>query len=210
MKLEDIKIGMKVVPIDKSVCTCFNQWRKFPRECPQFFNEHGFLYVVDIRGQTVILGHEPNLMDGDYFKLADLQPYKEKEIKQAQTTIIYELQPHIVTYTSESSIDDYNEIFVKNIEVDREETRVIFNGNTTIAILDDGAKGIAKCDPNDKYDAQIGQGIAISRARIKQLEKRIKLLASRSVKKYATGGLIKWDNSTLARALSARKALKSQ
>jgi hypothetical protein len=55
--------------------------------------------------------------------------------------------------------------------------KVIYNGDATIVILADGTKGIAKRDPEDKYDIQIGHDIAFNRARIKQLQKENKQLA---------------------------------
>jgi hypothetical protein len=44
--------------------------------------------------------------------------------------------------------------------------RVIRNGKATIVILADGSKGVAKCSPDDEYDADKGLEIATLRAEI--------------------------------------------
>jgi len=56
--------------------------------------------------------------------------------------------------------------------------KTIHNGTTTIVILDDGSKGVAKLNPKDTFKAETGQGIAYYRAKIKQAENRLELLYS--------------------------------
>ncbi|MHB0943388.1 hypothetical protein ACYCSU_17200 [Paenibacillus sp. ALE1] len=55
----------------------------------------------------------------------------------------------------------------------RKGYKVVYNGDKTIVILSDGSKGIAKRNPNDPYNIQIGHDIAHARAIIKQQEKEI-------------------------------------
>lgn len=52
--------------------------------------------------------------------------------------------------------------------------KVIYNDDVTVVILEDGSKGIAKKNPEDTYDIQVGHDIAHARARIQQAEKQIK------------------------------------
>jgi hypothetical protein len=54
--------------------------------------------------------------------------------------------------------------------------KVITNGSTTIVILDDESKGIAKCLPNDEYDINKGVEIASTKALIKHYQKKLKKL----------------------------------
>lgn len=55
-------------------------------------------------------------------------------------------------------------------------TQLIFNNKVVIAILKDGNKGVAKCLEEDIYDKEKGIEIAITKAKIKQLNKKLKML----------------------------------
>lgn len=48
---------------------------------------------------------------------------------------------------------------------EKDVKKVIMNGKYIIVILENGAKGIAKCSPNDIFDKDIGFRIALKRAR---------------------------------------------
>jgi hypothetical protein len=87
---------------------------------------------------------------------------------------IYERQPRESTVYVRNRKGDL--ISVQTIHGKKSNYKVIYNGRTTIVILDDGNKGIAKCNPKDKYSIQIGHDIALNRATIKQLENEIKTL----------------------------------
>ncbi len=54
--------------------------------------------------------------------------------------------------------------------------KVYINKGTTVIILEDGSKGIAKCNPEDIYDINKGIDIAYKRACVKSIEKEIKKL----------------------------------
>ena len=54
--------------------------------------------------------------------------------------------------------------------------KVIHNNNATIVILDDGSKGISKCCLLDEYDKLKGIKIAYIRAKMKSLQKELKVL----------------------------------
>lgn len=71
----------------------------------------------------------------------------------------------------------------KNIEIDTAKFRTKFkkiglafrNQNATIVLLNDGTKGVAKCDPaHDEYDEYIGVCLAYARAVLKQENREYK------------------------------------
>ena len=76
------------------------------------------------------------------------------------------------TYTWSDGVIDFDSKMVQS-----DSMRIIFNGTTTIAILSDGSKGIAKLSPDDTYDQQKGVDISITKANIKSLQKQLKKLA---------------------------------
>lgn len=88
--------------------------------------------------------------------------------------VTYELQPYIGIWKAISNKD--NKVDVLTTNVDKFSCKVIYNGNTTIVILDDGSKGISKCLPDDKYDRDKGRDIAYYRALMKSYEKQLKKL----------------------------------
>ncbi len=65
--------------------------------------------------------------------------------------------------------------FVTNdlLIVREEKARIIFNGDATIVVLEDGSKGVAKCVPSDIYDTDFGIQLAYKRAKIISLQKEI-------------------------------------
>jgi len=85
---------------------------------------------------------------------------------------------------------------MKIFDTNKTEIKTIYNGNVIIKIIKEPihylhfkfddvyykfdhflyAKGIAKCDPNDEYDLEKGERIALKRAYIKIEEKRLKIL----------------------------------
>lgn len=92
----------------------------------------------------------------------------ETEVKN----IVYQEVKQYFTETSNLSDfvkEDYFRIKEKN-------ERVIYSKNATIVILDDGSKGVARCNPDDTYNKTIGIKIAYTRAKIKSLEKQLKKL----------------------------------
>lgn len=77
MRAEDIKIGMKVIPVKKSAGSSFETWGGKNKK---FFDENGYLYVtnVDYEGD-VWLNQNEITKTGDLFKPEDLIPYKDKK-----------------------------------------------------------------------------------------------------------------------------------
>lgn len=87
---------------------------------------------------------------------------------------IYEKQPYVYNTLLKRP---NGEIFqTQSVKKEKSTYKVIYNGLTTIVIFEDGTKGIAKCDPKEKWNQQIGHDIAFIRANIKKLEKELKEL----------------------------------
>ncbi|EKS4345071.1 hypothetical protein QB607_003075 [Clostridium botulinum] len=61
-------------------------------------------------------------------------------------------------------LENTNENHVENI-------KHIINGNTSIVILENGSKGIAKCHPNDKFDKKEGLIRAYARANGEEIDR---------------------------------------
>jgi hypothetical protein len=100
---------------------------------------------------------------------------KEKINKVTSNIQIHEIQPYNCTCVVKEPSGKVIE--VQTIKGSNEGYRVIYNGLCTIVILSDGSKGIAKCNPYDRYIRQIGHDIAHARARIKRDEKEIAKLS---------------------------------
>ena len=99
----------------------------------------------------------------------------EGKDEQPQTIIkdfIYHGGRMTFTETDVKTQTQSNDSFI----ITPKKERVIHNGNATIVILDDGTKGVAKCNPEDKYDRVKGIKIAFNRAKIKLLQKELKSL----------------------------------
>ncbi|WP_252225260.1 MULTISPECIES: hypothetical protein [unclassified Clostridium] len=73
---------------------------------------------------------------------------------------------------------NYFKPYISEIEelANKENIKLIFNNNVTVAILDDGSKGISKCLPEDDYNKDKGIEIAITKAKIKSLKKKLNKL----------------------------------
>ena len=75
MKLEDIKIGMKVVPHDKSagntgLYNC-SQWNIANQTSQRF------LYVVQVTGVLIELNYKKSAPSGSTYRAKDIEPYQE-------------------------------------------------------------------------------------------------------------------------------------
>ena len=90
MKLEDVKVGMKVVPISKSAGIKFDTMKKYIDDLKKHkvgdsvtdcFDKYGFLYVVDIVDEVVHLWGNKYNGSGDKFLPEDFEPYVEPQVK---------------------------------------------------------------------------------------------------------------------------------
>ncbi|HCL4455121.1 TPA: hypothetical protein N2D10_003148 [Clostridium botulinum] len=72
------------------------------------------------------------------------------------------------------SVDEIYETLQKLLKITKqnktENIKHIINGRTTIVILENGNKGIAKCHPDDKFDKQEGFKRAYARANGKEID----------------------------------------
>jgi len=80
--------------------------------------------------------------------------------------------PHKINW----EIKHNGEITHQTHDSGNESYKLIINGNTTIVILDDGSKGIAKCSLNDEYNMNKGIDIAYTRAIIESSQKKLREL----------------------------------
>lgn len=116
--------------------------------------EYGFNYVghefeITKVTDTVIMGKGLSL--GGVFGI-------EREKFGEYFEIVQEVGQHV------------NEVLTKD------DNKVIRNGMATIVILADGSKGVSKCLPEDEYDAELGYEIALTKAQIKSLSKKLRKL----------------------------------
>lgn len=119
----------------------------------------------DCSHDTITYGH------GWFVEGCDLELVSTKETKIQKVTE-YEYQPYNITVIEK----EHGEVIsVSNIQEELFTAKVIRNNQVTIVILPDGSKGIAKCNPSDKYDENLGLSIAWKRAFINQLQEEIKL-----------------------------------
>jgi hypothetical protein len=100
---------------------------------------------------------------------------KEKINKITSNVHIHEIQPY--NFTCVVKEPSGKVIEVQTIKGGNKGYKVIYNGLCTIVILSDGSKGIAKCNPHDRYIRQIGHDIAHARAKMKQCEREIAKLS---------------------------------
>lgn len=92
----------------------------------------------------------------------------QEEVKVIEYARVY--QPFVTSY-KDSNEEERGGFYIKS-----ESERVIHSDNRTIVILNDGSKGIAKCNPDDEYDKTKGIKIAYVRAKIKSLNKELRNL----------------------------------
>lgn len=150
------KPGDKVVPRGGISGWTFEQWLNCDEPVPEFFKKNGFLYVVDERPNGIIVCSDiQGDKQGDGFLPSDLTPYVEPKPYNNRTVTneIFLLSEHSIIYS-----------------------KTIFNGPATICILcydNKQFKGVAKCNPTDTYNENIGQIIATERASIELSKYRI-------------------------------------
>jgi len=111
-------------------------------------------------------------------KSEDIKETKNKkrkpEVKEKPSNKVYtyEMIPHKINW----KITHNGEIVNQTIDSGNESYKLIINNNTTIVILDDGCKGVAKCLSSDEYDMDKGVDIAYTKAIIKSSQKKLRML----------------------------------
>lgn len=101
------------------------------------------------------------------------KPYEEQNYPTRNYNIDIEPFTYTYVYKENGNITD-----VISYTSQKELVKVSINKGVTAVIFEDGSKGIAKCDPEDKYDIQKGIGIAYYRARIEQMQNKLKEIYS--------------------------------
>ena len=89
MKHEDVEIGMKVVPFQKTVDDWGDGLSWSPNWNEYGGKEQGYLYVVGLEKNDPyawILSNEENSFSGDYFNAEDFKPYAEEEVVSVKLT----------------------------------------------------------------------------------------------------------------------------
>jgi len=83
MKDKDVRIGMKVVPHDKTVYSVegletSNEWKKAKAK------KQRFLYITGKRYDFYVLNTNENDPTGDFFNVSDFEPYVDIELMVEQ------------------------------------------------------------------------------------------------------------------------------
>lgn len=117
--------------------------------------------------------------------------YDSKGYLIAKTLAPSELSGRIYSGLNEKRFDLD---LVKNNQIQRH----IVNKNAVVIILNDGQKGIAKCNPSDKFNLAFGTALAVARA-YGDKETEAKLLAEpvKEKPKFKVGELVRirqWDD----------------
>lgn len=84
MRKEDVKIGMKVRPFQKTAKGWeedINEYKKHTYNPGKFFGEKEYLFVIkyDTYEEAWILSEDPEENDGDFFNSEDFKPYSEEK-----------------------------------------------------------------------------------------------------------------------------------
>jgi len=153
-----------------------------------FYDSKQFYKTVDINKNKVVTNYilEDNLKEYclgnrvfgygiDKYEIVNIKTdevkeEKEVEIKPKNKVYIYKMIPHKINW----EITHNDEIINQITDSGDESYKLIINGNTTIVILDDGCKGVAKCMESDEYDMDKGIDIAYTKAIIKSSQKKLK------------------------------------
>ena len=174
MRLEDVKVGMKVVPHSKSVWNTLDEsevWKKAKSIRQPYLYVCGFDYACYDCQRGVVLKVDTDESYGDFFLASDFEPYVEKQ--DSTKIFTYELQPYAYTWVVK---EKDNVLGVYSDTANGESMKIIFKDSTTIVILQDGCKGIAKLKSGDQYNAETGFKIAYQRACKQRIENKIKEL----------------------------------
>ena len=95
-----------------------------------------------------------------------------KKLNAAVSIEIKKIKPQGIMFTKDEKgnptaiLPKYEVLYEKQYyKGEKDVKKVIMNGKCIIVILENGAKGIAKCSPEDTFDKDIGFKIALKRAR---------------------------------------------
>ena len=138
--------------------------------------DNSIIYVLENNNtyKIYLFSNTYNEMVKEIAKEIDsIKKVQKQEIQKSTNKVYtYEMIPHKINW----KIKHNNEVIDQIIDSGSESYKLIINGNTTIVILDDGCKGIAKCMESDEYDMDKGIDIAYTKAIIKSSQKKLKEL----------------------------------
>jgi len=140
-----------------------------------FTNKNITTYISENKLKEYYLGNKVWGYDAYKYEIINIKTEEiKKETKSVKTNKVYfyKMIPHKINW--EITHDD--EIINQTTDSGDESYKLIINGLTTIVILDDGCKGVAKCLPSDEYDMDKGVDIAYTKALIKSYQKKLKRL----------------------------------
>jgi len=134
--------------------------------------DNSIVYVLENNNtyKIYLFSNVYNEMTKEINSIEEVQ--KQLTQKPINKVYTYEMIPHKINW----KITYNGEIVNQTIDSGNESYKLITNGNTTIIILDDGCKGVAKCLPSDEYDLDRGVDIAYTKAMIKSYQKKLKRL----------------------------------
>ena len=134
--------------------------------------DNSIVYVLENNNtyKIYLFSNVYNEMTKEINSIEEVQ--KQVTQKPMNKVYTYEMIPHKINWR----IIHNGEIIDQVIDSGTESYKLIINGNTTIVILDDGSKGIAKCLDSDVYDMDKGIDIAYTKAIIKSSQKKLKML----------------------------------
>lgn len=105
------------------------------------------------------------------FKVVDI----EEDVRPAN----YCIEDATYSMIINNGYKSFEKLNLSTREVDADSFRfpserytIIYSKNATIVILEDGCKGISKCDPEDVFSRRLGEEIAYGRAKAKSLKKK--------------------------------------
>ena len=136
--------------------------------------DNSIIYVLENNNtyKIYLFSNTYNEMVKEIAKEIDsIKKVQKQEIQKSTNKVYtYEMIPHKINWKIKHNIEVIDQI----IDSGSESYKLIINGNTTIVILDDGCKGIAKCMESDEYDMDKGVDIAYTKAIIKSSQKKLK------------------------------------
>jgi len=173
LDINNIKIGQKYRVIENRD-TCYGRCKDLKEIEGQEVEIMGLNVEIvgDIRIKSKNNIHICRVENLEEIKKEKLQETKQVELKPTNKVYNYNMIPHKINWI----ITHNGETINQTIDSGNESYKLIINGNTTIVILDDGCKGVAKCMETDEYDMDKGVDIAYTKAIIKSSQKKLKML----------------------------------
>lgn len=127
--------------------------------------------INDVYIQTKLIeGYSQFNYIGELFKISEIND---------KCVVLENIKHGVGCGISRENLEDYFELHISDEEKSAKEegVKLIFSDRVIIAILEDGCKGISKCLENDIYNKDKGIEIAVTKAKIKSLKKKLRLLS---------------------------------